>query len=123
MLPHEKELVANWKDRPFSLVGVNSDQGGQDALRKIVEKEGITWRNAVEGSTSGPIATDWNIRGWPTLYVIDGDGVIRWKGHGGDWEKVAGECLDRLEKGGKFAAKDPKGAGTATPPDKGAGGQ
>ncbi len=63
MLPHEKELTAKWKDRPFALVGVNSDQGGQDALAKIVKEQGITWRNAVEGSTSGPIATEWNVQG------------------------------------------------------------
>jgi hypothetical protein len=94
---------------------VNSDKGGQDALAKIVEKEAITWRNAVEGSTSGPIATAWNIRGWPTLYVIDGDGVIRWKGHGGDWEAVAEEWIGNLEKGGKKAPQDP---GAAAGPGK-----
>jgi hypothetical protein len=104
MLPREKELTALWKDRPFSLVGVNSDQGGRDALRKIVEKEGITWRNAVEGNTSGPVATAWNVRAWPTVYLIDADGVIRWKGHGGEWEGLAGEWIER-------AAKNPPAGG------------
>ena len=31
---------------------------------------------------SGPISTAWNVRGWPTIYLIDQDGVIRYKGHG-----------------------------------------
>jgi hypothetical protein len=97
MLPHEKELVEKWKDRPFALVGINSDKGGSETLRKIVAEQGIKWRNAVEGSTSGPIASSWNVRGWPTLVVIDAEGVIRWKGHGGDWEKVAEEWLRKAE--------------------------
>jgi hypothetical protein len=27
----------------------------------------------------GPIATAWNVRGWPTLYILDHNGVIRYK--------------------------------------------
>ncbi len=33
----------------------------------------------MDGSTSGPIATAWNVRGWPTVYVIDEKGVIQGK--------------------------------------------
>ena len=101
MIPHEKELVQRWKDRPFALVGINSDDGGRSALERIVKEQGITWRNAVEGSTSGPIASEWNVRGWPTLVVIDADGVIRWKGHGGPWESVAEEWLRKAEEAAK----------------------
>jgi len=31
------------------------------------------------GSTSGPIASSWNVEGWPTLYILDHKGVIRHK--------------------------------------------
>jgi len=103
MIPHEKELAARWKDRPFALVGINSDQGGSEALRKRLEENGMTWRNAVEGSTSGPIASEWNVRGWPTLVVIDGEGVIRWRGHGGPWEAVVEEWLKKAEEAAKAA--------------------
>ena len=76
MIPHEKEMVARLKNKPFALVGINSD-GGRDALLKIMKEQGIFWRSAVEGSTNGPIATKWNVHGWPTIFVIDANGVIR----------------------------------------------
>lgn len=63
------------KGRPFALLGVNSD-GARDALKKKLDDEGITWRNAVDGSPEGPISIRWRVHGWPTIYVIDGDGVI-----------------------------------------------
>jgi hypothetical protein len=78
-LPHIKELATSHKDKPFAVVGINSDSGDRSDLQKRLEGEGITYRNALEGSTSGPIATAWNVRGWPTLYVLDGNGVIRRK--------------------------------------------
>jgi len=87
MLPHEKELVERLKQKPFALIGINSD-GDAAAVKKILADQGITWRNAIDGSTSGPLATKWNVRGWPTIYVIDAKGVIRFK-------DVRGEEMDR----------------------------
>ena len=78
MLPHERELVKLLKDKPFALLGVNSD-GDTATVNKILEKEEITWRNAIDGTTSGPWATKWNVNGWPTIYVIDAEGRIRYR--------------------------------------------
>jgi hypothetical protein len=78
MLPHEKEMVERLKNRPFALIGINSD-GGRSALQKILQEQGITWRNAVDVSTNGPIAKRWNVRGWPTIYILDAKGVIRYR--------------------------------------------
>ena len=78
MIPHEKEMVKRLKDKPFALIGVNSD-GGRSALKTIMNREGITWRSFVNGDTSGPISTSWNVTGWPTIYVLDAKGVIRHK--------------------------------------------
>jgi hypothetical protein len=76
MIPHEKEMVERLKNKPFALVGINSD-GGRDALQKILKEQGITWRSAVDGTTDGPISTKWNVHSWPTIFVIDAAGVIR----------------------------------------------
>jgi hypothetical protein len=78
MLPHEKALVERLKDKPFALLGINSD-GDAGVVKKILKDQGITWRNAVDGSTSGPLATRWNVQGWPTIYVLDAQGKIRFK--------------------------------------------
>ena len=43
-----------------------------------MKKEKITWRSFFDGGkVGGPIATRWNIQGWPTVYLLDGKGVIR----------------------------------------------
>ena len=76
MLPTEKVMVKNLADKPFALIGINSD-GDRSVVNKILEKESITWRNVIDGNTSGPIATAWNISGWPTIYVLDKEGKIR----------------------------------------------
>ena len=88
MYPHERSLVSQLADKPFVILGVNSD-GSQEKLKKTMEKEDITWRSWWDGgSTYGPIATRWNVQDWPTLYLLDGNGVIRFK-------NARGERLDR----------------------------
>jgi hypothetical protein len=94
MYPHERSLVAEWKDKPFAIVGVNSDQD----LAAL--KPRLAWRsfwNGPEG-TAGPIAKAWHVSGWPTVYVIDHEGVIRHKGHGGPgMDEALRACLAKAE--------------------------
>ncbi|TAJ18716.1 MAG: TlpA family protein disulfide reductase [Planctomycetota bacterium] len=78
MLPHEKSLVERLKDKPFALLGINSD-GDAAKVRAILAEQGISWRQAIDGSTEGPLATRWNVRGWPTIYILDHKGVIRYR--------------------------------------------
>jgi hypothetical protein len=80
MYPHERSLVARLKDRPFALIGVNSDTDKVN-LKKRLTAERITWRSFWNGAdgTQGPISRAWNVRNWPTLYVLDAKGVIRYK--------------------------------------------
>jgi len=88
MYPHERSLVKRLEGKPFALLGINSDQD-RDELKKVLEKEHITWRSWWDdGGTSGPIATAWNVHGWPTIYVLDEKGVIRYK-------NVRGEAMDK----------------------------
>ncbi len=88
MYPHERSLVKRLADQSFAIIGVNSDTD-RNALKEVLKKEGITWRSFWDGgSTSGPIATRWNVSSWPTIYVLDHEGRIRFK-------NVRGEDLDR----------------------------
>tara|TARA_R110002072_G_scaffold57508_1_gene147850 strand:+ start:34220 stop:34531 length:312 start_codon:yes stop_codon:yes gene_type:complete len=102
MYPHERSLVQDWKDKPFVIIGVNSDKD-LDKLKPRLEEERITWRsfwNGKEG-TKGPISKAWHVSGWPTVYVIDHNGVIRYKGHGGeDMDKALQACVEAAEKAG-----------------------
>lgn len=84
MYPHERSLVKQLANQPFALIGVNSD-GDLDEIREIVKEKNITWRSFQnEAGSEGTISDVWGIKGWPTIFILDENGVIRWKGHGGD---------------------------------------
>ncbi len=76
-LPQLRELQTKLKDHPFAVVGVNSDILPE--LKTFLSTENVPWRNFADESSTGPISAVWNIRNWPTLYVIDAKGVIRAK--------------------------------------------
>ena len=79
MYPHERSLVEKYKDQPFAIDGINSDRD-RDKLKELMEKENITWKSFFDGGgTGGPIASAWNVSGWPTIYVLDAEGRIRFK--------------------------------------------
>jgi hypothetical protein len=89
MYPHERSLVKQYENQPFVILGVNSD-ADRAAVRETAEKENLTWRSFWDGgSTQGPIATKWNVRGWPTIYIIDAEGVIRYKSVGANEEAIS----------------------------------
>ncbi|MCO6456657.1 MAG: redoxin domain-containing protein [Pirellulaceae bacterium] len=87
MFPHEREIAERLKDEPFVMLGVNSDRD-RDLARQVMVDENLTWRSWWDGgSTRGPIARAWNVERWPTIYLFDAQGVIRYK-------DVRGEELD-----------------------------
>src|SRR5687768_15277589 len=114
MIPQEKALVKRLQDKPFALLGINSDLPNDSeldalpfeqklervrrhVLREVVQKHGLTWRNAIACGTDGPLPTQWNVSGWPMIYVIDASGKIRYRGHDGDeMEKQVDQCLAEL---------------------------
>ena len=100
MYPHERSLVKRLNGKPFALIGVNSDED-KDKLKKRLAEEKITWRSFWNGpkGIEGPISTAWNVRGWPTLYVLDHKGVIRYKGVLDEQlDKAVDTLLAELEK-------------------------
>ena len=88
MYPHERSLVKRLADAPFALIGVNSDDS-PEKLVAALERENITWPSFWDGgSTGGPIATSWGVTGWPTIFVIDHEGIIQAIGHSLDEDLV-----------------------------------
>jgi serine/threonine protein kinase/thiol-disulfide isomerase/thioredoxin len=80
--PREREMVAQMKDRPFVLLGVNCDDDPALA-RRAVDKDKLNWRSWWSGSRSGErINTQWQVHAFPTIYVLDAKGVIRYKTEG-----------------------------------------
>ena len=89
--------MKNLKDKPFALIGVSVGGTNAKQLKKVMDKEKLTWRSFVdEGNAgAGPIATKWNLSATPTFYAIDHRGVIRYKWAGPPIEKVMDAALDK----------------------------
>ncbi|QDU85083.1 hypothetical protein Pla163_22080 [Planctomycetes bacterium Pla163] len=98
MYPHERSLVKRLADAPFTLLGINSDKD-LDTLHARLVEENITWPSVWNGpyGTSGPISARWNVSGWPTIYVLDGQGVIRFKNvRGAQMDAAVDELLREM---------------------------
>lgn len=81
------------QSKPFALVGINSDSD-REQLKKTLVQEQITWRSWWDqGSANGPIQTTWQVTLRPTIYVLDGEGVIRFKNV---TDKGLDEAVDKL---------------------------
>ena len=100
MIPRERSLVQRLKNKPFVLLGINSDD--ERHYRSAVRDGGITWPNIFDGGgTGGPIATMWNVHGWPTIYVLDAKGVIRYKDYDVNLDEAVDKLLDESGVGSK----------------------
>jgi hypothetical protein len=97
MYPHERSLVKRLADKPFALVGINSDRD-REKLKETLETESITWPSFWNGgNTSGGIAKTWNVHSWPTIYVLDHKGVIRFKNKRGPaLDKAVDKLLEEM---------------------------
>jgi thiol-disulfide isomerase/thioredoxin len=82
MYPYERGLVKDYAGRRFALIGVNSDELG--TLRKAQERARLNWRSFHDGpSTYGPIAEAYRVGQWPTIVLLDAEGVIRYRSRNG----------------------------------------
>ena len=99
MVPHEREMVERLKDKPFVLIGVNGDETTEKA-KEVMAKEKMTWPSFWNGprDDAKAISKAWNLRGWPTIYVLDAKGIIRHKGlRGKELEAAVNELLKEME--------------------------
>jgi thiol-disulfide isomerase/thioredoxin len=85
LIPHYREMVKKYKDKPFVLVGVSID-AKKETLVKFMDKEPMPWTHWWNGT--GGIAKDWDIEAIPTIYVLDAKGIIRSKVVGADEEAI-----------------------------------
>lgn len=78
--PYERLMLEVHKNDPFAIVSVNSDAKLETAKQaKADEKLNFRsfWDGYLEKNTSGPIASAWNVTGWPAIYILDAKGTIR----------------------------------------------
>ncbi len=97
MYPQDRALVANLKGKPFALVSVNTDKD-PGTLKESISSGEITWRCWRDGGTDGPITTQWGIVSFPSIFVLDGAGVIRFTNvRGDDLDHAVATLLEEIK--------------------------
>jgi peroxiredoxin len=80
------------------LIGVNVSGYGAKNLKEAMDKEKLPWRSFADAGPIGQglIASKWNLSATPTFYVIDPQGVIRYKWLGSPGAKPLDTALEKL---------------------------
>jgi thiol-disulfide isomerase/thioredoxin len=86
MIPHQRELVERLKNKSFTLVSISVDEK-RETVVEFLNKEPMPWVHWFNGP-DGRIVADLNVGFYPTIYVLDEKGVIRYK-------DVRGKLLDQ----------------------------
>jgi thiol-disulfide isomerase/thioredoxin len=96
MIPHEREMVEKFKNKPFALISVSADDEKKE-LEEFLGKESMPWAHWWDGPDA-PFLKQWNVHTFPTIYVIDAKGVIRYKHvRGEDLEKAVEKLLAEVK--------------------------
>lgn len=74
--------MKRYEGQPFDILGVNNDSD-KEQYRADCISEGVTWRSTWEGEEQAIIKA-WGVSAWPTIYVLDAEGVIRYKDSRGE---------------------------------------
>ena len=74
MWAHNRRIVEMFQDKPFAFLGILAEDASK--LQPLVADKKVTWQNWVDGQ-DGPIGKAWRISAYPTLYIIDHEGIIR----------------------------------------------
>lgn len=98
--PRLRELTERNRQSPFAVVSINAEpEKNIEELKAAWSAEGNTWRCLFDGTWEGPIQKAWNIRRFPTIYLIDAEGRIRYRDlYGRDLEEAIDLLLKELPK-------------------------
>ena len=128
--PYHRFVLENYEDRSIVLLGINSD-AELETIRQAKVDERLPYRTWWDGhsqpdadivAAKGPIATRWNVTGWPTIYILDEEGVIRFVGkRGGEFiaalDELYMEKMMREYEAGAVGKTEEEGAGEAETED------
>ena len=104
MIPHERRLVQELKDKPFAFVGVSVDDDAE-ALKDFLRDERMTWPMVCDGP-SGPLVKAYGVEAFPTLFLIDAQGVVRHKYLGNPGSETLERSIEKLLREAEGAKQD-----------------
>lgn len=97
-VPHERKLMSTYAGRPFTVIGINSGDSKEKAAKTIKDNK-MSWPSFFDG-TDGPIVDRWNVGSFPTVYLLNANGVILVRNllDDDDADKLIGEAVKAAEK-------------------------
>jgi len=103
LLPQQKQLVEKYAGRPLAVVSISGDDDAETVVEHLAENPlpWVHWWNGPEGG----VLDDWNVQAFPTLYVIDSQGTIRYRNIQGDELSAAIELLVKEAETAKKSEK------------------
>jgi peroxiredoxin len=109
--PQLQELSKKYKGQPLNLVGISGDDD-VETLSAYLKAHPLPWTQWFNGPEGG-VLDEWNVQGFPTVYLIDATGVIRQRNVFDDKlndavEKLVKEAADAKKKPEKDPPKPPK---------------
>jgi len=101
LIPHEQALAARLENEEFAIVGVNGDTD-EAVGQRAVATHSISWRSFRnrQGDRQA-ISDEWQLLGWPTLYLIDREGIVRKRWVGGPSPTALNHTVDLVVFGPK----------------------
>ncbi len=117
--PFQRAMIGLYEDidEDAVLLSVNSDPV-LDTIQNVKVRESLDYRTWWDGhgevATEGPIATEWRVGAWPTIYILDEEGVIRFVNKRGA-DMIA--AVDELLQEKRWAAMEASMFGPAEDPE------
>jgi hypothetical protein len=89
-------MVERLKEQPFALVSISVDEK-KETLTDFLAKEKMPWTHWWNGIQAG-VLEEWDVRHYPTIYILDAQGVIRHKDvRGEELEKAVNALLQEAK--------------------------
>ena len=95
MYEHERSLVTELKDKPFALVGFNFGDK-LEHIQNVAEEKRLIWRSFFGGDDKETVER-YGVEGFPTIMIIDANGVIKSIGHSPN-DKLIHKLIDEMEE-------------------------
>jgi hypothetical protein len=100
MVPHGRSLVKRFQGKPFVFLGVDCDEDPSEG-KAAAAAHGMTWRSWQVDDVEA-LQRRWHYQGFPTLFVLDAKGIIRFTHVGapdeGEVEKEVEQLLEEIGK-------------------------
>lgn len=74
-IPHNNELLKNYKDKGLVIVGVCTSDRGQEKMEQTVSAKGIAYPTARDPQLTSQKA--WQVHYYPTYAIVDRKGTVR----------------------------------------------